>query len=74
MDIVRKKVKLDYNKQTATLLKQPLPEKIELEQSTFKFLARVDSIKTSIKSVENNAKKNKKLLGGYEKLIKTKTD
>jgi hypothetical protein len=38
------------------------------------FSTRVDSIKTSIKSVDSNGKKCKKLLGGYEKIIKSKTE
>ncbi len=51
-----------------------MSEKVQLEQLAYGYLAKAESIKTAVKSVESNSKKTKKLLGGYEKLVKTKTD
>ncbi len=51
-----------------------MSEKVCLEQLAHGYLTKAESIKTAVKSVESNSKKTKKLLGGYEKLLKTKTD
>ena len=55
-------------------MEQELTEKAQLEQLAFSYLPKAESIKSAIKSVDSNAKKTKKLLGGYDKLLKTKTD
>jgi hypothetical protein len=44
---------------------EALNEKMILEQKTFRYLVEAESINQSIKNVEINAKKNKRLLGGY---------
>jgi hypothetical protein len=48
-----------------TISPETLSEKMLLEQKTFRYLIEAESINQSIKNVESNAKKNKRLLGGY---------